>query len=110
MGDTFNAPLPSTLCSFPVVQVKEIVATHEWQLLSDNDTVPAGLHIKMDLSTGQKWAKIASGEKRDEGIKAAVHDSKKVDNLSKVETVEMNSSGELTVVETSDVEASGVDE
>mmetsp|Transcript_24862 Transcript_24862/g.47639 ORF Transcript_24862/g.47639 Transcript_24862/m.47639 type:complete len:161 (-) Transcript_24862:135-617(-) len=96
-----NIPL-SVLHVFPVVEAKEIIATHEWQLLSDNDTVPAGLHIRMDLSTGQKWAKIASNEKRDDSIKAVVHDSKKINNLSKVETVEVDArSGDMSVVGTS---------
>ena len=38
-------------------QAKEIVATNEWQLLSENDTLPAGLHVRIDLTTGEKWAK-----------------------------------------------------
>mmetsp|Transcript_11272 Transcript_11272/g.17144 ORF Transcript_11272/g.17144 Transcript_11272/m.17144 type:complete len:153 (+) Transcript_11272:87-545(+) len=105
----WRTPL-SNFQMFPLVEAKEIIATHEWQLLSDNDTVPTGLHIRMDLSTGQKWAKIASDEKRDDGIKAAVHDSKKIDNLSKVETVEVDTSGEMSVVETSDAKANGSDE
>jgi len=32
--------------------------TNEWQLLGENDTVPAGAHIRMDLSTGGRWAKL----------------------------------------------------
>ena len=42
----------------------EIVATKEWQLLKEGDTIPAGLQIKMDLSTGEKWVKLI--EKNDE--------------------------------------------
>mmetsp|Transcript_17717 Transcript_17717/g.26020 ORF Transcript_17717/g.26020 Transcript_17717/m.26020 type:complete len:576 (+) Transcript_17717:123-1850(+) len=45
-------------------EAKEIVATSEWTLLGENDTVPAGLHIKVDLTTGQKWAKLVD-EKED---------------------------------------------
>ena len=41
---------------------KEIVATHEWQLLGENDTVAAGMHIRVDLSTGEKWVKIPEDE------------------------------------------------
>jgi nucleotide exchange factor SIL1 len=37
---------------------KEIEATHEWTLLGENDTVAAGMHIRMDLSTGEKWVKL----------------------------------------------------
>lgn len=87
-----------------MAEAKEIIATHDWQLLGENDTVPAGLHIKMDLSTGEKWAKIASDEKRDDAIKAAVHDD--IDTTSsssggKIEQVEMDPSGALSIVETS---------
>merc|ERR1719253_57448 len=54
-------------------EAKEIAATNEWQLLSENDTIPAGLHVRMDLSTGEKWAKIPEDEERDEDVEAAVH-------------------------------------
>mmetsp|Transcript_5740 Transcript_5740/g.6676 ORF Transcript_5740/g.6676 Transcript_5740/m.6676 type:complete len:100 (-) Transcript_5740:239-538(-) len=40
------------------VDGKEIIATREWQLLQEGDTVPAGLHIRMDLERGQKWARL----------------------------------------------------
>ncbi|KAL7528592.1 hypothetical protein ACHAXR_002524 [Thalassiosira sp. AJA248-18] len=56
-----------------LVQSKEIIPTHEWQLLSEDDTIPAGLHVRMDLSTGEKWAKLPTDDKRDEGIRAAIH-------------------------------------
>jgi len=47
---------PSSFLSFS--DAKEIIATKEWQLLGVNDTVPAGLHLRMDMTTGEKWAKI----------------------------------------------------
>lgn len=37
---------------------KEIEGTSEWQLLKEGDTIPAGLHVRMDLSTGEKWVKL----------------------------------------------------
>lgn len=42
-----------------VVQVdgKEIEATSEWTLLGENDTVAAGMHVRMDMTTGEKWVK-----------------------------------------------------
>jgi nucleotide exchange factor SIL1 len=40
------------------VNGREIVATDEWQLLGENDTIPAGLHVRMDLTTGERWAKL----------------------------------------------------
>jgi hypothetical protein len=36
---------------------KEVVATDEWTLLKENDTVDAGVHVRMDLTTGEKWVK-----------------------------------------------------
>lgn len=40
------------------VSAKEVEATREWTLLGENDTIPAGLHVRMDLETGQKWVKL----------------------------------------------------
>jgi len=50
----------SSFLSF--TDAKEIIATKEWQLLGVNDTVPAGLHLRMDMTTGEKWAKIMDDE------------------------------------------------
>ncbi|KAL7541875.1 hypothetical protein ACHAXR_011810 [Thalassiosira sp. AJA248-18] len=95
-------------------EAKEIVATHEWQLLSENDTIPAGLHVKMDLSTGEKWAKLATDEARDEDIKAAAFHDGEGDGdgtdgeSSRVEAVEMDaSSGALSIVESTDAQDEG---
>eukprot|EP00300_Choanocystis_sp_HF-7_P036751 c52653_g1_i1.p1 GENE.c52653_g1_i1~~c52653_g1_i1.p1 ORF type:complete len:425 (+),score=91.03 c52653_g1_i1:118-1392(+) len=33
-------------------------ATHEWQQVLPGQSIPTGLHIKMDMSTGQNWAKL----------------------------------------------------
>eukprot|EP00957_Ditylum_brightwellii_P009343 707021-Ditylum_brightwellii.AAC.1 len=35
-----------------------MVVTSKWTLLDQNDTIPAGLYIKVDLTTGQKWGKL----------------------------------------------------
>ena len=61
---------------------KEIVATNEWQLLSDNDTIPAGLHVRMDLTTGEKWVKIATNddEENEEKIKGVLYNEKEGTN------------------------------
>lgn len=37
---------------------KEIEATHEWTALGENDTVAAGMHIRIDMTTGEKWVKL----------------------------------------------------
>ena len=51
------------------VNAKEIEATDEWQIVAEGDTIPAGLHVKMDLETGTKWVKLL---KDDEGSSTAV--------------------------------------
>ena len=54
------------LCCIVVPVIgKEIVATHEWQILGENDTVAAGMHVRIDLSTGEKWVKIPEDESLD---------------------------------------------
>lgn len=40
-----------------VAWAKEIEVTKEWQLLGENDTIPAGMHVRMDMTTGEKWVK-----------------------------------------------------
>lgn len=40
------------------VQCTEIVATYEWQAIRANDTLPAGLEIRIDMTTGEKWARL----------------------------------------------------
>jgi len=37
---------------------KEIEVTKEWQMIGENDTIPAGMHVRMDLTTGGKWVKL----------------------------------------------------
>ena len=64
-----------------LVHSKEIVATAEWQFLSDNDTI---------LSTGEKWVKIPTDDSRDDSIKAAIYGDK-------VEKVEVGGDGELNI-------------
>jgi len=80
------------LTHFPVAQAMEIVATHEWQKVGKNDTIPAGLHVKMDLSTGEKWAKIATADEDDESKMAA----------SGSISAEISHDGALTIIENGD--------
>mmetsp|Transcript_29064 Transcript_29064/g.62288 ORF Transcript_29064/g.62288 Transcript_29064/m.62288 type:complete len:530 (-) Transcript_29064:1659-3248(-) len=47
---------------FLFCDAKEIEPTKEWQLLEANDTIPAGMHVRMDLTTGEKWVKIMEDE------------------------------------------------
>jgi nucleotide exchange factor SIL1 len=38
---------------------KEFVATSEWQVLPPEDSIPAGLHVRVDMTTGQRMAKLS---------------------------------------------------
>jgi hypothetical protein len=37
---------------------KELILTAEWQDIGENETLPAGAHIRIDMTTGQKMAKL----------------------------------------------------
>ena len=41
---------------------KEIEVTKEWTKLEENDTLPEGVHVRMDMTTGEKWAKLLDQE------------------------------------------------
>jgi hypothetical protein len=45
------------------VNGKEIVAQRDtWTLIGENDTVDAGMHIRIDMTTGEKWVKQITEE------------------------------------------------
>jgi len=48
-----------------LANAKEIEVTDEWQMVEGNDTIPAGVHVRMDMTTGEKWVK-AMGDDDDE--------------------------------------------
>jgi nucleotide exchange factor SIL1 len=58
-----NCSLLLLLCKLPSLlfhscaQAKEIEVTKDWTLLGENDTIPAGMHVRMDMTTGEKWVK-----------------------------------------------------
>ena len=37
----------------------EFEPTDEWQVVEEHHILPGGLHVRLDMSTGQKWAKIS---------------------------------------------------
>jgi nucleotide exchange factor SIL1 len=43
----------------PLTHSAEFIPSTSWQVLPPEDSVPAGLHIRVDMETGQRWAKIA---------------------------------------------------
>lgn len=60
-------PLGSSL-----VRAVEVVVTKEWQQLGENDTIPAGMHVRMDMTTGEKWVKLPDETDDDSHMLAAV--------------------------------------
>lgn len=42
----------------PVACAVEVQATSEWTLLGENDTIAAGMHVRIDLEKGQRWVKL----------------------------------------------------
>ena len=76
---------PSPSASFTKLHIllcnaKEIVATNEWQILKDGDTIPKGLHVRIDMTTGLKMVKLISDDNDDdtEDESGAKNDNKKV--------------------------------
>ena len=57
-GVSITRTVSTVVAPVLMAQAKEIEATHEWQLLGENDTVAAGMHIRMDMTTGEKWVKL----------------------------------------------------
>jgi len=49
-----------------LANAKEIEVTDEWQKVEGNDTIPAGVHVRMDMTTGGKWVKAMSEDDEEE--------------------------------------------
>ncbi|GMI30404.1 hypothetical protein TeGR_g4409, partial [Tetraparma gracilis] len=46
------------LCLLTGTAAREFVATDEWQVLDPEDSIPAGLHVRLDMETGLRLAKL----------------------------------------------------
>jgi hypothetical protein len=64
---------------------EEVELTNEWQLLGENDTVPAGAHIRMDLTNGGRWAKLSTEEDDEEETEVAIDASGGIVSVKKDE-------------------------
>lgn len=58
---------------FGLVTAKEVEVTNEWQLLGENDTIPAGMHVRIDMTTGEKWVKLLDDEEESEEEKGGTN-------------------------------------
>ena len=88
-----------------VVSAKEITATNEWQLLQENDTIPSGLHVRMDLTTGEKWVKLVTDDEKDEEYdmnnKGVLYDDSDSESGKGVQSAVVDVNGALSIVEES---------
>ena len=57
--------------SVHIGHAKEIEVTKEWQRIGENDTIPAGMHVRMDMTTGEKWVKQIDEDEEDDPDKLA---------------------------------------
>jgi hypothetical protein len=74
----------TTIFRFDVCCVaKEIEATHEWTRIGENDTLPAGLHIRIDMTTGEKWAKLMDTESATQPTTVATIESSTTETTSR---------------------------
>ena len=60
-----NISIAFLLIVFLVKSENVFVATNEWQEIKEGQSVPAGLHYRMNLETGKKEAKIIDPEETD---------------------------------------------
>jgi len=87
--------------NLPGCTAKEIVATHEWTVLGENDTVDAGMHIRMDLTTGEKWVKLQDQEDENEEKKHTSRSSglSTSSELAVVQNLKVMADGSVVAVE-----------
>jgi hypothetical protein len=85
---TTAALLLLSLCCIGTT-AREIVATTEWQEVGENDTIPAGMHVRMDLTTGGRWVKLIDENEEDDESKRAAGGA---------DTVEIQSDGSVSAM------------
>lgn len=52
---------------------KEIVATNDWQKVEEGDSIPKGLHVKMNFETGEKWVKLLDDEENNDASTSLIY-------------------------------------
>ena len=57
---------------FVSIAIAEFVATKDWQVIPENEPLPAGLHYRMNFETGVKEAKLLGMQKKIK-IKKYIH-------------------------------------
>jgi nucleotide exchange factor SIL1 len=80
---------------------KEIEVTKEWTKLEENDTLPEGVHVRMDMTTGEKWAKLLD-EEEGQGTKSS-------NAATSVAAAIVQNDGTVQIEESDDEEDQGYD-
>lgn len=92
-----------------VAEAKEIEATREWQKVVENDTVAAGMHVRIDMTTGEKWVKIPDDDDDDSDSRSGVQQEEKAATTSDVAASSLSSSSSTTTATTAvSISANGV--
>jgi len=73
---------------------KEIDATDEWQVIGENDTIDAGMHIRIDMTTGEKWVKLPAADDEDDDTNNNKAESSSSASASSVLSVAVSANGE----------------
>lgn len=60
---------------------KEFVPTNEWQIIDEDQLIPPGLHIQIDLQTGEKKVKLMEGNTNNKSNSLAITDSNNSENI-----------------------------
>jgi hypothetical protein len=56
-----------------VTTAKEIVAkADEWTVIGENDTIDSGMHVRIDMTTGEKWVKLPDPSEVDASVALSV--------------------------------------
>ncbi|XP_023169561.2 nucleotide exchange factor SIL1 [Drosophila hydei] len=58
-----------------VNKTAEFVATDEWQVIAEGQAIPKGLHVRINLQTGLKEAKLLDPSERDTAMQSQSSDS-----------------------------------
>lgn len=93
-----------------IVQSKNIFEpTHEWKVIEDGQAIPAGLHVRMNLQTGLKEAKLMEEEDQEGKTKEQPMNSKEeLDNT--VNTQEGDSDGAFGLQKMKDLDLKKCDD
>ena len=54
--------IPDEESLFDETNTERFIPTHEWQVIKKGQSIPAGLHVRMDFQTGIKEAKLLETE------------------------------------------------